>query len=67
MKRFTVIGLYMEPRQTFAHGVNAVDEADAIRVVERDFLASCGDFIIVGVARGDVDIYFGLDEGGGRS
>lgn len=67
MNRFTVIGLYMEPQQTFAHAVEAVDDHDAMRVAERDFLSDCGDFVIVGVAAGDVIITLGLDEGGGRS
>lgn len=66
MNRFTVIGLYMEPRQSFAHQVEALYDTDAIRIVER-FLSDCGDFVIVGVADGDVTITLGLDEGGGRS
>lgn len=67
MKRFTVIGLYMEPRQTFAFWIEAVDESDAIRIAERNHLAACVDFIIVGVAHGDVDIHLGLDARGDRS
>lgn len=67
LKRFTVIGLYLEPQQSFAHQVEAATDGDAMLIVERDFLSDCGDFVIVGVAAGDVIITLGLNEGGGRS
>jgi hypothetical protein len=67
VNRFTVIGLYLEPLQSFAHQVEAATDGDALLIVERDFLSDCGDFFIVGVAPGDVTITLGLDEGGGRS
>lgn len=59
-KKWTVIGLYTDPYQAFAHHVTAPDWEGAVASAEDEMLGA--DHEIVGVVAGHLEVYGGPDE-----